>query len=165
MKQLYNLVSNLTSTQQLNPLSEDTLNEELGDRFADYFIEKIRTIQDSLANYPTYCPTSTHTGSSLAELKPYTEEEIMEIIKSMPTKSYESDAIPTQVLEGVLPLIITPLTTLINLALEEDIFTDTWKVAIIHPLVEKLGLELVNANYRLVSNLCFLSKVVGEVPA
>ena len=39
-KQLYNLVSNLTSTQQLNPLHEDTPSEELADRFVDNFIEK-----------------------------------------------------------------------------------------------------------------------------
>ena len=44
MKQLYNLVSNLASTQQLNPLPEDTPSEELADRFVDYFIAKIRTI-------------------------------------------------------------------------------------------------------------------------
>ena len=41
---------------------------------------------------------------------------------------------------------------LINLALEEGIFTEIWKVAIICPLIKKLGLELVNSNYRPVSN-------------
>ena len=44
MKQMYNLVSNLTSTQQLNHLPEDTPSEELVNRFADNFIEKIITI-------------------------------------------------------------------------------------------------------------------------
>ena len=83
----------------------------------------------------------------------------------MPTKSCESDAIPTPVLKGILPVLITPLTTLINLALEEGIFAETWKVAIICPLIQKLGLELVNSNYRPVSNLPFLSKVIDEVPA
>ena len=106
--------------------------------------------------------TSTPTGSSLTEFKLYTEEEIMEIIKSMPTKSCESDAFATQVLKGILPLIITPLTTLINLALEEGIFTETWKVAIIWPLIKKLGFELVYSNYRHVTNLPFLSKVVEK---
>ena len=91
-------------------------------------------------------------NSSLVKFKPYTEDEITEIITSMPTKSCQSDAITTQFLKGVLPLIITPLTTLINLALEEGIFAETWTVAIIHPLIKKLGLELVNSNYRPVSN-------------
>ena len=51
----------------------------------------------------------------------------MEIIKSMQTKSHESDAIPTQVIKEVLPLIITPPASLINLTLEEGMFTETWK--------------------------------------
>ena len=140
------------------PLPEDTPSEEFVDRFVDYFIEKIKTIPDSLANYPT----STPTGSFLAECEPYREEEIMKILKSILTKSCENDAIPTQDLKRLLPLIITLLTTLINLALEEDIFAETWKVAIICPLTKKLRLELVNSNYRLVSNLSFLPKVVDS---
>ena len=79
----------------------------------------------------------------------------------MQTKSCESYAIPTQVLKGVLPLIITLLTTLINLPLEEVMFAETWKVAIIHTLIKKFGLELINSNYRPV-NLSFLSKVVEK---
>ena len=63
MIQLYNLVSNLISIPKLSPLPEDTPSEEPADRFADYFIQKIRTIQDSLANFPTLTPT----GSSLVE--------------------------------------------------------------------------------------------------
>ena len=55
----------------------------------------------------------------------------MEIIKSISTKSCESDAIPTPVLKGVLALMKMPLTTLINLVPEEGIFNETWKVAII----------------------------------
>ena len=74
-----------------------------------------------MANYATYCPTSTTTASYLAEFKPYTKEEIAEIINSMPVKTSESDAVPTQILKGVLPLIITPLTTLINLPLQEGV--------------------------------------------
>ena len=35
-------------------------------------------------------------------------------------------------------------------------------MAIIHPLIKKLGLELVYSNYRPVSNLPFLSKVVEK---
>ena len=80
----------------------------------------------------------------------------------MPVQTCESDAIPTQVLKGVLPLIITPLMTLINLSLQEGCFAESWKMAIICPLIKKLGLGLVYSNYRPVSNLPFLSKVVDK---
>ena len=52
--------------------------------------------------------------------------------------------------------------TLINLSLLEGVFAESWKMAIIHPLIKKLGLELVYSNYRPVSNLLFLSKVVEK---
>ena len=35
-----------------------------------------------------------------------------------------------------------------------------WKTAIVRPLVKKAGLELSKKNYRSVSNLCSLSKLV-----
>ena len=52
--------------------------------------------------------------------------------------------------------------TLINLSLQEGVFAESWKMAIICPLIKKLGLELVYSNYRPVSNLPFLSKVVEK---
>ena len=80
----------------------------------------------------------------------------------MPGKTCKSDAIPPEVLKGVLPFIITPLMTLINLSLQEGVFAESWKMAIICPLIKMLGLELVYPNYRPVSNLLFLSKVVEK---
>ena len=41
-------------------------------------------------------------------------------------------------------------------------FVEEWKVAIIHPLLKKLGLDLISSNYRPVSNLPLLSKVVEK---
>ena len=51
---------------------------------------------------------------------------------------------------------------IINLSLIEGLFVEEWKIAIIHPLFKKLGLDLVSNNYRPVSNLSFLSKVVKK---
>ena len=39
------------------------------------------------------------------------------------------------------------------------------KAATVKPLIKKLGLELINKNYRPVSNLCFLSKLVEKMYA
>ncbi len=39
------------------------------------------------------------------------------------------------------------------------------KKAIIKPMLKKLGLELINTNYRPVSNLAFLSKLIERVVA
>ena len=41
-------------------------------------------------------------------------------------------------------------------------FADSWKVAIIRPLLKKAGLDLIASNYRPVSNLVFLSKLIEK---
>ena len=39
------------------------------------------------------------------------------------------------------------ITAIVNISLQEGIFADTWKVAIVHLLFKKAGLDLVAANY------------------
>ena len=81
----------------------------------------------------------------------------------MPTKSCEGDAIPTSLLKEILPTVAPSLAKIINISLENGIFAASWKVAIIRPLLKKVGLDLVSSNYRPVSNLVFLSKVLEKV--
>ena len=55
------------------------------------------------------------------------------------------------------------LAKIINISLEHGIFAASWKVAIIRPLLKMVGLDLISSNYRPVSNLVFLSKVLEKV--
>ena len=81
----------------------------------------------------------------------------------MPTKSCESDVIPTSLLKEILLALAPLLAKIFNISLEHGIFASYWKVAIIRPLLKKAGLDLISSNYRLVSNLVFLSKVLEKV--
>ena len=47
--------------------------------------------------------------------------------------------------------------------LESGIFASKWKTAIVCPLLKKVGLDLILSNFRLVSNLLFISKLVEKV--
>ena len=64
---------------------------------------------------------------------------------------------PPTILKQIILSVITPITNLINESLENGVFADKWKTAIIKPLLKKVGLELICKNYRPVSNLSFLS--------
>ena len=88
--------------------------------------------------------------------------KLKKIIMSMPTKSCKLDVMPTKVLKEIIKPLLPLLTKMINLSLTEGLFVEEWKVAIIHPLLKKLGLDLINKNYRPASNLPFLSKVVEK---
>ncbi len=61
----------------------------------------------------------------------------------------------------VLPL----LTRIINISLQIGDMPKVLKKAIITPLIKKLGVELINKNYKPVSNLAFLSKRIERTVA
>ena len=48
------------------------------------------------------------------------------------------------------------------MSLESGIFASTWKTTI-HPLLKKAGLDLILSNFRPVSNLLFISKLVEKM--
>ena len=95
---------------------------------------------------------------TLGEFEPLMEDEISKVIMSMASKSCEINPVPTNLLKEILPQLIKPITKIINTSLELGVFVSQWKVAIIKPLLKKIGLELITSNYRLFSNLSFLSK-------
>ena len=91
-----------------------------------------------------------------------TEDEVSSIIHNMSSKSCEHDAIPTTLLKQILPDVIGVIMKIVNISLTTGAFSQSWKTAVIHPLLKKAGLDLIPRNYRPVSNLCFLSKVVEK---
>ena len=80
----------------------------------------------------------------------------------MSPKSCELDAIPSLLLKWLVTDLAPILTKLVNTSLTSGVFAIDWKTLIIRPLLKKLGLELLLANYRPVSNLLFISKLVEK---
>ena len=54
---------------------------------------------------------------------------------------------------------------MINLSIKTGRFADEWKNALVHPLLKKPGLELVNKNFRPISNLQFTSNLTEKAAA
>ena len=82
--------------------------------------------------------------------------------KYIVTRSYHSDVIPTSLLKEALELLLPTLTKLVNLSLAEGVFAEGWKIALVKPLLKKVGMDLINTPYHPVSNLPFFSKVVEK---
>ena len=62
-----------------NPLLEHTDDEQLADEFADFFMDKIKTIHDSLANHPRYNPHGL-AKASLNQFTSVSPEDVICII-------------------------------------------------------------------------------------
>ena len=98
----------------------------------------------------------------LQKFAPMSEKEEKEIIMSMKSKCCELDALPTSFLKRMIDACLTSITKMENLSLETGQFTYQWKVAKVRLLLKKLGMDLIKKNYRPVSNLSFLSKVIEK---
>ena len=112
--------------------------------------------------YDCYCPTG-ECECQLSVFQPVIEDDVRKITASLPTESCERDEIPTKYLKQCLDECIGVITMIINVALKEEIFVPSRKTAVVRPLLKKVGLDLVNSNYRPVSNLNFLSKVLENL--
>ena len=54
---------------------------------------------------------------------------------------------------------------MVNLSLQTGYFAETWKTVVVHPSLKKPGLDLLFKNFRLISNLQFVSKLTERVVA
>ena len=160
-KKLYNLIRYLTGTTTSNPLPPSSSDEELANDFADYFMNKIQSITYSLDTHSKYS-APPENAPNFSAFEPLSTSDVTKIILGMKTKLCEIDPIPTKLLKEILPSVIEPITKIVNTSLQQGIFSKHWKIAVIRPLLKKIGLELITSNYRPVSNLTFLSKVVEK---
>ena len=160
-KKLHKLVSNLTTKTTDNPLPPGLTDEQQTNSFADYFEDKILTIREMLEGKEQY-QIEPKDIPKLQKLTPMTEDKVALMVKSMKTKSCELDAIPTQVLKTMILAVLPIITKLVNIFLGNGDFYRAWKTATVRPLLKKVGLQLINSNYRLVSNLTFISKLTEK---
>ncbi len=74
------------------------------------------------------------------------------------------DPIPSKLLKEVLPEVTDPLLAIINSSLSLGYVPKNFKLAVIKPLIKKTQLDPKDlVNYRPISNLPFLSKILEKV--
>ena len=153
-------MSNLTTKQAEQEWPTHTSNEELAESFASHFQGKIDKIRDLLKNKPVYS-LEDQEAPELKCFTPMTQDKVSKVISGLKSKSCELDPIPTTVFKVMLPKILPLITKIVNESLGDGAFCREWKTTVVRPLLKKLGLELIFPNYRPVSNLTFISKVIG----
>ena len=93
-------------------------------------------------------------------------DDIAKIIKNSPTKSCLLDPWPTFLVKDCLDILLPSITKLVNCSLSEGAVPDGFKSAVVTPLIKKSSLAKDDLNnYRPVSGLSFISKLVQRVVA
>ena len=101
----------------------------------------------------------------LNKFTPLKPDEIKKYIIKSPTKQCQSDPIPTWLLKEYVNILLPIITCMTNRSLQIGTFPAVWKEATVIPLIKKTGGGTELSNYRPVSNLPFISKLVERVVA
>ena len=138
--------------------------EQLANNFVDFFCDKIKTISQSFdATHAEHGPVRT-VDNILTSFTPTTKDEVRRIIMEGNSKCCHLDPIPTSVLKTCLESLLPIIVKIINESLLSSIMPSELKSATVTPLIKKSDLDKdVYKNYRPVSNLTYLSKLIEKV--
>ena len=162
-KALYNTINGLISRTKTNMLPEDKDNQELADHFSEYryFHTKTERIADALKVKPKYHPKKRNVPK-LFEFKHVSKLDVIQAMKKLGSKQWqcELDVFPVRVIHDNKEIFTEYFVHIVNKSLTTGTFPDTWKCAMIRPLMKKINAGTVDSNYRPVSNLNYFSKIL-----
>ena len=167
-KDLFRIADELLGKKCSPLLPEHTDKAKLVGDFGHFFSSKIKNIREALdKNASRYQPPIANPGiPQLATFEPTSIEEVKKLIMSLPSKSCTLDPIPTWLLKRCLVPLLPVLVSIVNKSLELGHVPPVFKSAIVKPLLKKPSLDKdVLSNYRPVSNLSYLSKLIERIVA
>ena len=138
--------------------------------FNDFFIGKIEKIMQDLAPSSTsatpndeYLEPTYETTNRLTNFKSINDQDILSIINRAPPKSCELDPMLTTLLKVHRNVIAPHIKDIVNTSVVSGRFTSNIKQALLRVLLKKKGLDLTLNNYRPVSNLAYILKIIERV--
>jgi hypothetical protein len=166
-KKLFSVVNNLLGKRKEPTLPANKEPKDLAEEFCTYFHEKIERIRAGIIRDGQTTHSPDHTidlPCSLDSFRPTTGAEVVKIIMSSPPKSCSLDPLPTTLLKQCLQPLTDIISKIVNKSLVTATVPESFKMAQVTPLIKKPSLDPSQlSNYRPVSNLPFLSKVLEKV--
>ena len=155
-----------TLTRPLFPPHTDDF--KLANEMGTFFVKKIRLrLGDENCSPPPSAPVSyapvalaTGVGKVLNEFNQLSEISVRKLILNSSKKCCILDPIPPKLLIDSLDVLLPVITKLVSFSLSTGHFPAKWKSAVVLPLLKKPGLDINIDNFRPVSNLQFISKLV-----
>lgn len=167
-KKLWGTLDKILSNNRNNNQS----NEFSANDFVTFFVNKINDIRGMTVE-DTRNPIQMDYVHNVAlpdpivyfsDFQACTSDELRKIVCESPSSSCSLDLIPTYIFKKFIDLFLPFLTFFVNQCLLTGSFPNHLKHAIITPLLKKSNLDNnVLSNYRPISNLSFISKVIERV--
>ena len=167
-RQMWNSVNKILHREKSKPLPDHTSLDTLGSFFSKFFTDKITHIRSNFVtnDHSHNFPEPPHVENIISEFTPTTTREVRSIILKSTNASCDLDPFPTRLLKHYIDDIIVPITAIINLSMRDGVVPHDFKQALVTPLIKKKTLcRNEFNNYRPISNLSFLSKILEKVVA
>ena len=105
-----------------------------------------------------------HSGPTLQTLSSVTTLEVAKILLCLRPKSSALDYIPTSLIKSCPNVFSILIAKLANMSFQEGCFPQSFKTALVTPLIKKPNLDSSNlANFRPISNLNNISKILERL--
>uniref|UniRef100_A0A8C6VGV8 Reverse transcriptase domain-containing protein n=1 Tax=Naja naja TaxID=35670 RepID=A0A8C6VGV8_NAJNA len=139
------------------------------EEFGQYLQDKIARIQEELCSDLQWSEDEDASGLANAiwtEFDPVSEDEVDRIMQWLSSTTCLLDPCPSWLVYASREVTCGWLWAVVNSSLREGLFPATLKEAVVRPLLKKPALDpAVLNNFRPVSNLRFLAKIVESVVA
>ena len=174
-RKLFSKLNKLIGKEDIK-LPECSDNKQLANDFIKYFETKISSIRLDIDRENTDilkedvisvdgC-NNCHFQNTDSDLKQFTAlsmKDLIELISAMSPKFCSLDPIPTWLVKECLDDLGPILLMIVNLSLKKGIFPACLKAAIVKPTIKDFSVcSDTLSNYRPVSNIPFLSKVIEK---
>ena len=164
-KELHQIVNTLSNRHPPKILPTIYPSADLPSIFIKHFTNKVEKLRANIAS--EHVASTLVTGTTAATFSSFekvSQLTVKECILISAPKSCELDPIPSNLLIECLDSILPSLTDLFNSPLASGIFTQCFKSALVTPILKKRCLDHNDLNnYRPVSNLCFIAKILEKL--
>lgn len=108
------------------------------------------------------CPLKTNSNT-MTQFYPINQKNLEDITQHLKSSSCCLDILPTGFFKHVSNCMASDLLQIVNTSILSGVFPQALKTAVIKPLLKKKNLDMsVMNNYRPISNLSFLSKIIEK---
>ena len=166
-KKLFSVFNDLLGRKTLDALPIYSSGAEMAVRFSQFFTLKIMRIRENLAlpsvnqEMGVSLQPQPHAVQFLRSFRPVSAGDVVTYIKQSKKTFCLLDPINVAKIETVYEASAAFLADIINKCFSESNFVCSEKCALVRPLLKKAGLDQEDlSNYRPVSNLSFLSKLI-----
>lgn len=141
----------------------------LAGQFAGFFSTKVGKIRAVVAEEKMKIPehqfrTSPSTCSKLTEFEEISEDHLKRLVKDMANKSCDLDVLPTWLVKECIDDLAPCLLKIVNLSIRCAEVPPSLQQALVFPTIKNANGDRDSlSNYRPVSNLSFISKLLEKV--